>query len=170
MTVSLYLKFVIKMNFILNPKYKVHFRVIIVTNAAWPFLGLTQRSGVPHVERTGPSDVGTLQEEVGEAVQAQAGGQGADQTVQPPQENAQGPTDEQEDHQPHQCPQARGHVGHLGVLRLGVLLRLRWRGLSVFVLGQTGKCRVLERWNVSSFFSILFCRGRKTGQLANSLG
>lgn len=54
----------------------------------------TQGLAVPHVECTGPSDVGPLQQQVREAVQAEAGGQGAEETVESPQGHTQGPADE----------------------------------------------------------------------------
>lgn len=116
---------------------------------------LAERPGVLHVEHAGPPDVGALQEQPREAVQAQAGGEGADQTVQAAQEHAQGPAHEQQDQQPDQGPHARRHVRHLGALRLRVLLRLRWRGREL-LLGQTGKCRAQglhgpedEKWQMS---------------------
>lgn len=71
-----------------------------------------------HVECTGPSDVSPLQKQVGEAVQAQAGGQGADETIQPPQGHTERPAEEQEDQQPHQSPYAGGEGGHPVVLGL----------------------------------------------------
>lgn len=45
---------------------------------------LTQRLAVPHVIGTGSAQVGPLHEQIGEPVQAEAGGQGADEAVETP--------------------------------------------------------------------------------------
>lgn len=42
----------------------------------------TQRLAVPHVIGTGPAQIGSLQEQIGESVQAEAGGEGADEAVE----------------------------------------------------------------------------------------
>lgn len=39
---------------------------------------------MPHVIGTGPAQVGPLHEQIGEPVQAEAGGQGADEAVETP--------------------------------------------------------------------------------------
>lgn len=44
----------------------------------------TQRLAVPHVIGAGPAQVGPLQEQVGESVQAEAGGEGANEAVETP--------------------------------------------------------------------------------------
>lgn len=68
-----------------------------------------------HVVGAGSAHVGALQEQVGETVQAQAGGEGAEEAVQPPQGDAEGPADEQQDHQPDDAPETGTTTGHSGL-------------------------------------------------------
>ena len=72
----------------------------------------TQRLAVPHVIGTGPAQVGPLQEQVGEAVQAEAGGERADEAIEAPQGDAQGPGEDQQDHEPDDGPETGTTRGH----------------------------------------------------------
>lgn len=65
-----------------------------------------------HVVGTGSAQVGPLQEQIWESVQAQAGGQGADEAIKTTQGDAYGPADEQQNHQPDDAPQTRSKGGH----------------------------------------------------------
>ncbi|KAG7256525.1 hypothetical protein CRUP_035050 [Coryphaenoides rupestris] len=76
--------------------------------AGWrPFFPSTQGRAVPHVLGTPAAHVGPLQEQVGQPVQAHAGGEGAEQTVDAAQDDADGPAEAQQDHQPHDAPATR---------------------------------------------------------------
>lgn len=68
-----------------------------------------------HVVGAGSAHVCALQEQVREAVQAQAGGEGAEEAVQPPQGDTEGPADEQQDHQPDDAPETGTTTGHSGL-------------------------------------------------------
>ena len=72
----------------------------------------TQGLAVSHVLGTSPAHVGPLQEQVGQPVQAHAGGEGAEQAVETAQGDADGPADYQQDHQPHNAPETRPTTGH----------------------------------------------------------
>lgn len=65
-----------------------------------------------HVVGTRSAQVGPLQEQVREPVQAQAGCEGADETVEAPERDADGPADDEQHHQPDDTPEARAAVGH----------------------------------------------------------
>lgn len=78
---------------------------------------LTQRLPVSHVIGTGPTDVGPLQEQIRESVQAQAGGEGGDQTVETPENDADRPADAQQDHQPNDAPEACAAISHPALQR-----------------------------------------------------
>lgn len=67
---------------------------------------------MPDVLGTPPAHVGPLQEQVGDLVQAHAGGEGADQTVEAAQGDADGPADAHQDHQPYEAPETRATSGH----------------------------------------------------------
>lgn len=73
---------------------------------------LTHRLAVPHVIGTGAAQVGPLQEQIRESVQAEAGGEGAEETVETPEEDAEGPADEEQNHQPDDAPQTRPAICH----------------------------------------------------------
>lgn len=71
-----------------------------------------QRPPVPHVQGAGAPQVRPLQEEVGEAVQSHAGGQGGDESVQPAQKYAEGPGQGQQDDEPYDGVEAGSTAGH----------------------------------------------------------
>lgn len=61
---------------------------------------------------TPSAHVGPFQEQVGQPVQAHAGGEGADETVEAAQEDADGPAETQQHQQPHEAPETRAATGH----------------------------------------------------------
>lgn len=60
---------------------------------------------MPHVLGACSAQVGPLQEQIGETVQAETGGEGAEETVETPQSDAEGPADEEQNHQPDDAPE-----------------------------------------------------------------
>lgn len=70
---------------------------------------------MPHVLGTSSAEVGALQEKVRESVQAKAGGEGADETIETPQGDAEGPAQTQQNHQPDDAPETRAAAGHLSL-------------------------------------------------------
>lgn len=68
-----------------------------------------------HVVGARSAHIRALQEQVRETVQAQAGGEGAGESIQTPQGDAQGPAYEQQDHQPDDAPETRTTTGHSGL-------------------------------------------------------
>lgn len=65
-----------------------------------------------HVLSAGSAQVGALQEQVRDPVQADAGGEGGDETIEAPQEDAEGPAQAQQNHQPYDAPETRPTTGH----------------------------------------------------------
>lgn len=65
----------------------------------------TQGLAVSHVLCTGATQVGPLQEQVRESVQAHARCEGAYEAVDTPQYDAEGPTETEQEHQPDDAPE-----------------------------------------------------------------
>lgn len=73
-----------------------------------------QGFAVSHVLGAGPTQVRPLQQEIRQAVQAEAGSEGGDEAVQPTQEDAKRPAHHQQHYQPDDRPETGAAVCHPG--------------------------------------------------------